>query len=63
MSAVGGHALAPAMVVMGSVNIKRGTAISRSRSSRERNRTVVDSVAQALGCLSAQDHSTMTWPR
>ena len=59
-----GHVLAPAMVVMGSVKVKRGTAISRSRPSRERNRTVVDSVASlASGGLRAQDHSTMTWPR
>ena len=63
MSAVGGHDAAPARVVMGSVKVKRGTAISRSRPSSERKRTVVDSAASGLGCLRAQDHSTMTWPR
>ena len=52
MSASVVHEAAPARVVMGSVNVKRGTAISRSRPSSERKRTVVDSVASCVGgCL------------
>ena len=46
------------------LNISSGTAISRSRPSSERNRTVLEAaVGDASGCLSAQDHSTMTCPR
>src|SRR5262245_39898059 len=48
---------------MGSVNVRRGTAISRSRPSRDLKRTVVDSMWSGLGWVRAQDHSTMTWPR
>ena len=59
----GGHVAAPTRVVIGSVKVRRGTAISRSRPSRERKRTVVDSVLPGLGWVRAQDHRTMTWPR
>ena len=59
-----GHAVAPSRVETGSVNIKCGTSISRSRPSRDWKRTVTDLEPCAdSGCLSAQDHSTMTWPR
>ena len=52
---------APTRLETGSVNIRCGTSISRSRPSRDWKRTVVDCVTPVgAGCLSAQDHNTIT---